>query len=275
LPEPSRWFSIIPPKKIKRGFYICQTKFELDYLRELSEEHGYYGGILISGREAHFYLINDQEIKVLESTSMHVDKQQKKGGQSAPRIGRLRDDKKHRNCKYIAERLMHHYYDAPNNKLKVIGLILGGPGETKRQVISTDIFQKYLLKEMIYLDETSEFENQKGNLSKLVINELYQKAKDSLIKHSLTEDLEILQEILDMIDMETDLLTFGEKEVVGGLEKCLLKKVIYESKLTKELEEKLIELSKISGAELIKLKTIEGDRRLEGYGGMIGVKWFY
>ena len=130
---------------------------------------------MISAREILFYMVNDIEIRLIRKESLDLPTDHNKGGQSSGRFGRIHANKRHRHHLLIAEWLLEEYYNSENNSLRVLGLIVGGPADTKTHVIQTDIFQKYLSDHVVSISNTPEFNDRTANL-------LYHQSKDLIEK---------------------------------------------------------------------------------------------
>lgn len=133
-------FSIIPPKKIVKGCYMCSNKYFLDDLIPLFQEHESYGGIIVTGDGFSLYQVNDHECKQLFSDAVTQMNNHNKGGQSAPRFRRLRENKRDRIVDYIAEKVYDTFWDSDRGRSKVVGIIIAGSGDLKNEVMKSDLF---------------------------------------------------------------------------------------------------------------------------------------
>ncbi len=127
LPVLIHMFSLTPPKRITKGNYICDTKFHLDYLIPLYEQHNYDGGVLISGDELRFYHVNQYESKLIYQQNINQMRKHNKGGSSSNRFQRSRENKKDRIINHIVDLIEEYYYDHDSNKINVMNLLIGGP----------------------------------------------------------------------------------------------------------------------------------------------------
>jgi len=196
---------------------------------------------------------------------MHVDKNQRKGGQSAPRIGRKRDDKNHRNSKMVAERLVELYYDNDLNRLKVVGLIIGGLAEFRTAVVKSDLFRRVLGGSILYQSEVA-------GVNGYEMESLFARSQESLTRSMIELERKSLREIWEIRDLNPERLVFGKHEVLSGLRECQLKSVVYASEV--DCHEMIEQLAENYGCQLTVIETVEVGRELTGYGGMVGVKWY-
>lgn len=82
--------TIIPPLPIKRKLYRCDRQFALDAIEPLFETHGQLGIVIVGGDTAEIWIQEHTRNTRVAETSMHRQKAQKKGGQSAQRFCRIR-----------------------------------------------------------------------------------------------------------------------------------------------------------------------------------------
>jgi len=130
---------IEPPQPIKRFYYRCDNKFHIDQLLELYEDPKHYGLIYVSGSELIIYSVHTvgAELRntVLYKKSVKLQKSQKKGGQSAARIGRLHDEHHKAYITLMAEKVAERLDDFR-------ALIIAGPAE-KKQKLADELHDKY------------------------------------------------------------------------------------------------------------------------------------
>ena len=131
-------------KKIKKSTYICDKKFHVDYLLKLYTNDTYYGVILVSGKRSSFYKINKLETIHIKTINTCLQKKQKKGGQSAQRFGRIRDEKHDRHLQNLISLSIQLFYDYETNNVNVKNIIIGGPAEWKDKLSSDSKIQKYI-----------------------------------------------------------------------------------------------------------------------------------
>lgn len=211
-------------------------------------------------------MINDSETRLIRKEEMHLETKHNKGGQSSARFGRAHDNKRHRHHMMIADCLLEEYYDSSINEMKVKGLIIGGPAESKDQVIRTEVFQKYLNDSLIYSAGTD------GVFHEGTVEKLYEQAKESLNRHHLDQEKAIFEELMILKETNLDIMVFGPKEVMQGLEDCMLKKVVYAT--DSEFSQRIQELGEAYGCELVELSSRTCQDEIMQYGGLIGIRWY-
>jgi len=194
--------------------------------------------LLVSGKEAKYYRVSENEITHLKSTSVELPNKHHKGGQSSVRFARLVVEKRDLYVKKMAETVMQYF--TKNGKSEVETLILAGPGEMKAKVKAE---VQHLFK--IQMIETAEI---KDNTIQDVVK------KCDLRKDEQPE----LDKFHEMLRLNPDILTFGKKEVEKALKVNALQKVYISSEV------------ELDGVELVMLR----DEAFKRQYGMVGVRWF-
>lgn len=128
---------LIPPLPIKISTYLCDKLFHIELIEKLYDSYDDYGIVLIGGEESLFYKFHGNHYTNIDKINIHRQKNQKKGGQSAPRFGRIREGQILEYTKLIIERLIKNYVDNNLNKLNIKGLIVAG-NDIKDKVVSDE-----------------------------------------------------------------------------------------------------------------------------------------
>lgn len=256
----NKCFLFNPPNPIKKFFYRCQRYFILDDLLKLYEKcNDNYAIVLISGKRTDFYLYNSNNTKFLKSIDESLPNQHKTGGQSAPRFGRIRDEKIGWYAKKICE-LMKYFY-LTNGKFQHKGLIIAGPAEMKDLVRRHEIFEqdfvKYLLKILTI-----------GEISDRSIDEVINLSMDVLSFEAVEQ--EIIQSFQKILNdpAKIDLIVFGEKQVItlyqeGRLERIYVaKNCIHEKNILKNHTHKT------------KIHFMTSPEFINTYGKLVGIMYY-
>ncbi len=223
-----------PNFPIKQTIYSCGRNFVTEPLEELTREHQQYGLIHSLGIETILYILCGTRITKVAKIVGHLAKNQKKGGQSAPRFQRKRlniyDDYVNR----ILEEIPKSFGD--------INIIIAGCSELK------DVLTKNI-KPMTTFTITE----------KTTLDEIVDMAKIEFEKHEQNEERELINYFLDRLD--DDKILIGEEEVLKANENQLLKRVV--ATKNHEICQKLnCDIIEVSISDLDKL------------GGFIGELWY-
>jgi len=142
--------AISPPDPflIKRSLYHCDKSFMVAELLPMFQEHKSatttsYGVALVSGQEFEAFKLaitapgtfEGQFVKAGKSQSTVQTKKQKKGGQSAQRFGRIRQEKRGVWVQKLLESLNEAFLDK-DGRPSIKGLVLAGPSTLKQELLA-------------------------------------------------------------------------------------------------------------------------------------------
>jgi peptide subunit release factor 1 (eRF1) len=252
---------IEPPCKIKRSYYCCDSKFHLDDIATMFTESIKYGLILISGRECLCYIIEQRDAlsstdaedhfdyKLIDKVSGFVDQKQGKGGQSAPRIGRIRLGQKLDLVKRMVGVTIRSFYES-KIECKVEGLIVGGISEMKKEVMKNDSFMKFFGTKAISKCPIMAVETIGMIDSKSPIN-IINKYKHMLTGKLAKDEMEFMSEFNELLISNVDVLTFGIDEIRIALDDYMLQKVYISKELDEKIINEFVEKAEIYGCKYI------------------------
>lgn len=137
---------IIPPQPIKKFIYTCDKQFHTQTLFDLYQTHDQYGVILISGSCCLMYTLTSIDFKLIYKTHVSLQSRQKKGGQSAVRISRIAEEKRHLYLKQIVDQINQLFIE--DHKTNVKSFIIAGSAEMKDHLIKSELLD-YRIKPLI------------------------------------------------------------------------------------------------------------------------------
>jgi peptide chain release factor subunit 1 len=247
-----------PPNPVPKYYYRCDKIFHLDDLLNLYTVYDTYAIVLISGKRTDLYSHSKNNIKLIKSIECTLPNQHKTGGSSAPRFGRIRDDKINLYVKNVAELMFLKLIK--NNEFQHLGLFLAGPGDLKTDIQDNAIFQQHFKKHLLKVITTPEIMDQTINQVTNIISET---VYGTNVDAKIIEQFELL-----LMDKNTiDLLVFGTKYVLEQLKLGALEEIyIYENSM--EIIEEYITNTKI------KINIVHDDVFVKKYGVMVGVKYY-
>lgn len=139
---------IEPPNPVPKFFYRCDRKFHLDDLLNLYKQCDQHAIVLTSGKRTEFHVYSDNNRQLLCTIKDILPNQHNKGGQSAQRFGRIRDEKILVYINKIIDKMTKYY--TTDGKFIYKSIIIAGPAEIKQMICSQKIFikiyQQYLAK---------------------------------------------------------------------------------------------------------------------------------
>ncbi len=252
-----------PPEELNVRLYRCDQTFVLDPLEEMLEVKELYGLVVIERKEATIGLLVGKKIKILQKFDSRVPGKTNKGGQSAARFSRIRDNMAKEFYRKIAEVMKQEFFHLGEN---LRGILVGGPGPTKEDFLKegqliTALRDKVLaVKDIGYADEHG-------------IDLLVEASADALSEQEITYEKRILEKFFNMLGKEAKKTAYGEEPVrkaleYGAVQTLLLSKKLKRSDI-KKFEKKAKETS--VDVELISIDTEEGQQfwNLGGLGAML------
>jgi peptide subunit release factor 1 (eRF1) len=215
----SRMFSELyvfePPNPVNKFYYKCDKKFHLEDLLDLYVVYDTYAVLLISGKRTDLYTYSKNNTNLIKSLKLDLPNQHKTGGSSAPRFGRIRDEKINLYMKIICEILC-------NNLLKDgvfshLGLIIAGPAQLKDQIQLENLFKIHFEKHLIATFTIPEINDQSINC----VIELVEKKIFGTVDDQITKRFESMLSNPQMID----LFVFGTENVLEQFKSGLLSEI--------------------------------------------------
>ena len=104
------------------SLYLCDNKFHTEALSELLESDSRFGFIVMDGNGTLFGTLAGNSREVMHKFTVDLPKKHGRGGQSALRFSRLRDEKRHNYIRKVAELAVQHFIT--NDKVNVTGIVL-------------------------------------------------------------------------------------------------------------------------------------------------------
>lgn len=243
----------------------------MNSLLKLYRQDKYIGLIMVSGKEMHCYKVSENEIINLKKTTTKLQKNQKKGGQSAQRIERIGKEKRARWINDIGDHCVDLYYDFDNNRLTVECLVLCGPSEIKKDLCKSSNFAKWLEPHVIKILPLS---TSKLGSSDELLSELRTLCIEEYIDFKRMEDDKQMSTLLNMmITDDNTKMVFGEKDIHDELMEYGLKEIYIHSELYDDMDHPITTLLN-SDDNVAKVIAMNNDKLLSDYGGLIGIKWY-
>lgn len=246
-----------PPNPVPKYYYRCDKTFHLDDLLKLYVVHDTYAIVLISGKRTDIYAYSKNNVKLIKTIECSLPNQHKTGGSSAPRFGRIRDEKINLYVKNIAELMFMKLIK--NNVFQHLGLFLAGPGDLKGDVQGNGLFQQHFQKYLLRVITTPEITDKSINYVSDIIGE---------IVYGVTANTKIMDRIDELIlDVnKIDLLVFGETFVLEQLKLGTLKEVFVYGKAIELVNDYLDCKTNVT--------IIENDAFVKKYGSMVGLRYY-
>lgn len=218
-----RIYSLVPPVPLHTQFYRCESTFVLEPLEEMLAPTGAYGLVVVDGNDAAVGLLRGKTLKVIKELHNLAPSKVSKGGQSAARFSRIREEAYEDYFKRIGE-AMAAYLEARDFR----GFIVGGPGPVKENFLKQKTYN-YQLK-MVGMVDTS-YSGEFG------LREVLEKADELISEQESVKERKLLDEFMAEVS-RGGAVVYGAERTREVLESGKASKLL----LSESLEEKDFEL---------------------------------
>ncbi|KAF8432442.1 peptide chain release factor eRF1/aRF1 [Boletus edulis BED1] len=202
-------FDFEPHKPINTSLYLCDNKFHTEALSELLESDSRFGFIVMDGNGTFFGTLAGNTREVIHKFTVDLPKKHGRGGQSALRFSRLRDEKRHNYVRKVAELAVQHFIT--NDKVNVSGLVLAGSADFKTELSQSDMFDPRLAAKVIKVVDVS-YGGENG------FNQAIELAAESLSNVKFVQEKKLIQKYFDEISQDTNKYCFGIDDTLRALE---------------------------------------------------------
>ncbi|KAH9977318.1 peptide chain release factor eRF1/aRF1 [Lactifluus volemus] len=202
-------FDFEPHKPINTSLYLCDNKFHTEALSELLESDSRFGFIVMDGNGTLFGTLAGNTREVIHKFTVDLPKKHGRGGQSALRFSRLRDEKRHNYVRKVAELAVQHFIT--NDKVNVTGLVLAGSADFKTELSQSDMFDPRLAAKVIKVVDVS-YGGENG------FNQAIELAAESLANVKFVQEKKLIQKYFDEISQDSGKYCFGVADTLKALE---------------------------------------------------------
>ena len=234
-----------PFKPINTSLYRCNNIFHTDELKALLVDNDKFGFLIIDGNGSLLGLLQGNTKTILNEFKVDLPKKQSKGGQSAPRFGRLRLEKRHNYLRKVSEALTAAFItnDVPNVK----GLILAGSAEFKNELKKSDLFDQRLAPIVIKVVDIS----YGGDMG---FNQAIELSKDALKNVKFVHEKKIIGNFFEEIAKDTGKYVFGIKDTMEALENGMVDLLIIWENID------FVRLTLKDNKDEIRIETVSGKK---------------
>ncbi len=208
-------FMVKPPLTLKTKLYWCDSEFHLAPLKEMAQPKEVYGIVSIDKSESTIAVLVGKRYEILGKFTSGVAGKSRAGGQSAARFERLREEAAHDFYKRISEKTNQAFLGYGE---KLAGIIVGGPGLTKKYFLETELID-YRLREKVIGTLDTTYTDESG------IREIVQKADELLKDTEIIKERKLIDDFLREVARD-GLATFSQKNVEDALKTGKAKTVL-------------------------------------------------
>ena len=240
-----------PFKPINTSLYLCDNKFHTEALSELLESDQKFGFIIMDGNGALFGTLSGNTRDVVHKFSVDLPKKHGRGGQSALRFARLREEKRHNYVRKVAELAVQNYIS--NDKVNVAGLILAGSADFKNDLNQSDMFDNRLQSKVIKVVDVS-YGGENG------FNQAIELASETLSNVKFIQEKKLIGKYFEEISQDSGRVCYGVDDTLKALEAGAAETlIVYE-----DLDVTRWVLKSSTGSEVVlhTLKAQEADREM-------------
>lgn len=198
-----------PHKPINTSLYLCDNKFHTEALSELIETDSKFGFIVMDGHSTLFGTLAGNTRDIIHKFSVDLPKKHGRGGQSALRFSRLREEKRHNYVRKVAELAVNFFIT--NDKVNVSGLVLAGSADFKTELSQSELFDPRLQAKVIKVVDVS-YGGENG------FNQAINLAADSLANLKFVHEKKLIGSYFDEISQDTGKYCFGVSDTLKALE---------------------------------------------------------
>lgn len=198
-----------PFKPINTSLYLCDNKFHVEALSELLEDDDRFGFIIMDGNGALFGAVTGNTREILHKFTVDLPKKHGRGGQSAVRFSRLREEKRHNYVRKVAEVAVQNFITA--DKVNVKGLILAGSADFKTELSKSDLFDNRLQAKVIKIVDIS-YGGENG------FNQAIELSAETLSNVKFVQEKKLLNDYFDEISQDTGKFCYGIEDTLKALD---------------------------------------------------------
>jgi len=213
-----------PPLPINKNSYYCDKIFHVELISDLFNIHKSIGYVIITSEEAILLKIRGSERTVVYKTKIDFANNTRRGGQSANRLARIRDEKKH-NCENkIVEAICDKLCSRETRDIIICGN--GNP---------PNIINEELKNSSLFFGNILGIVKINGNSSP--IEESIENSKEILYRDEIESEKKEIDNIKTLICNDSDKCVFGLKDVLKCLKEDLIEKIICSDEINIKLFE--------------------------------------
>lgn len=254
-------WAIEPPQGLKVRMYRCDKEFVLEPLKEMVEVKEVYGLVVMDRREATLGLLEGKQIKVLRKMTSGVPGKTEKGGQSAARFARIRENAAKEFYRRIAENMKELYFNLP--KLK--GIIIGGPVPTKEDFMKEGQLVTKLKDMVLGLKDI-------GQTDETGLTDLVEASHDLLAQQEIVHEKNLLERFFEFLGKGKKAV-YKKADIEEALKYGAVEMLILSKKLGKKESKELVKKAGDTSAsvEIVSDETEEGEQflNLGGIGAIL------
>ena len=198
-----------PFKPINTSLYLCDNKFHTEALNALLSDDSKFGFIVMDGNGCLFGTLCGNTRDVLHKFTVDLPKKHGRGGQSALRFARLREEKRHNYIRKVSEVAVQLFIS--NDKANITGMILAGSADFKTELGQSDMFDPRLQAKVLKTVDVS-YGGENG------FNQAIELSTEVLANVKFIQEKRLIGRYFDEISQDTGKFCFGVDDSLKALE---------------------------------------------------------
>ncbi|CDK28661.1 unnamed protein product [Kuraishia capsulata CBS 1993] len=198
-----------PFKAINTSLYWCDNRFHTEPLSALLEADDKFGFIVMDGHGVLLGTLSGNTREVLYKYAVDLPKKHGRGGQSALRFSRLRDEKRHNYVRKVGELAVQFFIT--NDKVNVTGMILAGSADFKTELSTSDMFDIRLQAKIVKIVDIS-YGGENG------FNQAIELSAEALANVKFIQEKKLITQYFDEISQDTGKFCYGIDDTLKALE---------------------------------------------------------
>lgn len=163
----------------------------------------------MDGNGTLFGTLSGNTREVVHKFSVDLPKKHGRGGQSALRFARLRDEKRHNYVRKVAELAVTNFIT--NDKANVAGLVLAGSADFKNDLNASDLFDPRLQTKVVKVVDVS-YGGENG------FNQAIELSAETLGSVKFIQEKKLIGKYFDEISQDTGKVCYGIDDTLKALE---------------------------------------------------------
>ncbi|MCD6513532.1 MAG: peptide chain release factor aRF-1 [Candidatus Odinarchaeota archaeon] len=256
---------IVPPLPIKQFIYICGKEFYVEPLKEMAAPRNIIGVVILEAGHYTIALIKGKHIEILKDDDYYIIGKTRRGGQSARRFERLREEQVNNFYKHLAKEVNELFLPMIND---IEAVVFGGNTLRAMEFLEKDLLDYRIKNKIISKVIPTSLINPQG---------VFQMTKEiaEIIKSSeIARERKLWEDFKEKLARNDKLITYGKDEVLDLLKQGRVDTVLISENMG-DLVDEIIELAEQFGTKVeIFSSQTESGQELLAFGGIVAfLRW--
>lgn len=208
---------IEPYKPLQQFLYMCDNRFHTDPLKILLADDEKFGFIVMDGNGCLFGVVSGSNRTVIQQFSVELPKKHGRGGQSAPRFARIREEKRHHYVRKVCETATSVFIS--NDRPNIAGIVIAGSADLKKALLTYDLMDPRLT--AIVLGSFDVAYGGENGFSQAI-----DMAGETLTGVKLVREKKLLNQFYQELSKDTGKYCYGTADTLAALEMGAVEQII-------------------------------------------------